>query len=172
MSTALDAYRALREDPRSPARPAVQAARIEIALSAGDLVTARAAPDDLERLAPEPCAPFLVALAACGDGAVRLAAGDARGALGRLRRAWTLWQHLDAPYEATRCRVLIGAACRALGDVDAARMESAAARVSFERLGAAPDLAGGPAPGRLTPRECEILRLVATGATTRPSRIG
>ena len=69
------------------------------------------------------------------------------------------------------CRQL-GDSARALGDVDAARMESAAARVSFERPGAAPDLAGGPAPGRLTPRECEILRLVATGATTRPSRIG
>jgi len=159
--------RALGEDPRSPTRPAVQAARIDIAVSVGDLATARAAADDLDRLATEPCAPFLAALAACGDGAVRLAEGDARGAIGRLRRAWTLWQQLDAPYEAARCRMLIGAACRALGDADAARMESAAARASFALLGAAPELAAGPAPGPLTARECEILRLVATGATNK-----
>ena len=173
--------RALDEDPGSAARPAIQAARIEIALTAGDVATARSAADDLGRLATEPCAPFLTALAACGDGAVRLAEGDARRAIGRLRRAWTLWQQLDAPYEAARCRMLISAACRALGDDDAARMESAAARAGFERLGAAPDLAAGPAPGlvaatsperrhdrqALTARECEILRLVATGATNK-----
>ena len=90
--------RALGEDPRSPARPALQAARIEIALAVGDLAAARAAAEDLELLATEPCAPFLTALAAFGDGALRLAEGDARGAIGRLRRAWTLWQQrLDAP---------------------------------------------------------------------------
>ena len=77
--------------------------------------------------------------------------------------------------------MLISAACRAPGDDDAARMESAAARAGFERLGAGPDLAAGPAPGlvaapsperrhdrqALTARECEILRLVATGATNK-----
>ena len=60
-------------------------------------------------------------------------------------------------------------------------MESAAGRAGLERLGAMGDLAAGPAPGPiagpladrqhdrqpLTARECEILRLVATGATNK-----
>jgi len=43
--------------------------------------------------------------------------------------------------------MLISAACWALGDADAARMESAAGRSGLERLGAMGDLAAGPAPG-------------------------
>ncbi|HJU00816.1 MAG TPA: response regulator transcription factor, partial [Actinomycetes bacterium] len=92
------------------------------------------------------------------------------------RRAWSLWQELDAPYEAARARVVVATACRALGDEDAARMELDAAREVFERLSAAPDLARvealtGAARSRagsgLTAREVEVLRLVATGRTNR-----
>ena len=92
------------------------------------------------------------------------------------RRAWSLWQELDAPYEAARARVVVALACRALGDEDAARMELDAAGQVFERLAAGPDLARvealtGLAPGRagggLTAREVEVLRLVATGRTNR-----
>ena len=66
-------------------------------------------------------------------------------------------------------------ACRALGDEDAATLELEAAREVFERLGARPvfgrvdDLLGGA--GRvahgLTPREVEVLRLVASGMSNR-----
>ena len=57
-----------------------------------------------------------------------------------LRRAWRLWQGIDAPYEAARVRVLISSACEALGDRDAAEieLEEARARRSCE-LGA-PDV--------------------------------
>jgi DNA-binding CsgD family transcriptional regulator len=166
--------RALAEDPASPARPRVQAARIEIALTAGDLATARTAADDLTGLAAEPAAPYLKALAAHCGGAVLLAEGDPGAAIPLLRRAWAWWQQVDAPYEAARTRLLVGAACRGLGDADAERMEIDAARVSLENLGAVVDLAsiargsaaGGPAH-RLSPRELEVLRLLATGATNR-----
>ena len=47
---------------------------------------------------------------------------------------------LDAPYEAARARVLIGLACRALGDEESAALELDAARRVFAELGAAPDL--------------------------------
>jgi DNA-binding NarL/FixJ family response regulator len=52
-------------------------------------------------------------------------------------------------------------------------MELDAARWAFERLGAAPDLAGLdsgsplPAAGGLTQREIEVLRLIAAGETNK-----
>ena len=70
----------------------------------------------------------------------------------------------------------IGLRYRALGDDDTAEMELDAARLVFERLEAAPDLARveeltGSAASQtaagLTPREVEVLRLVATGKTNR-----
>src|SRR5690606_28494151 len=83
----------------------------------------------------------------------------------------------EAPYAAARVRVLIGLACRALGDQDGADLELAAARSEFARLGAAPDLArvdalieGGDTPGPnhgLTQRELQVLRLVAEGGTNK-----
>jgi DNA-binding NarL/FixJ family response regulator len=92
-----------------------------------------------------------------------------------LRAAWRTWRELEAPYEAARSRLLIGLACRALGDEDAAAMELEAARAVLARLGAAPDLerlerlarpdAAGPAG--LTAREREVLRLLAEGEDTR-----
>ena len=107
-------------------------------------------------------------------GADRLAEGDAGPALASLRGAWQLWHELDVPHEAARVRVLVGLACLALGDEDAAAMEFTAARTVFVRLGAAPDLivlerlskenSGTPAHG-LTVRELQVLRLLATGKT-------
>jgi len=68
---------------------------------------------------------------------------------------------------------LIARACQKLGDGDAYTLEVAAARRTFEALGATPDLvsldanaAGGVLHG-LTPRELEVLRLVASGKSNR-----
>jgi DNA-binding NarL/FixJ family response regulator len=103
-----------------------------------------------------------------------LAEGDDRGACAVLRRAWTIWQELDAPYDTARVRLLMADACLRLADHDTAAMELDAARRVFEQLGATPllarvaELSGRPkAPGGLTPREMDVLRLVATGASNR-----
>jgi DNA-binding NarL/FixJ family response regulator len=93
-----------------------------------------------------------------------------------LRAAEKIWQDLDVPYEAARVRVLIGVACRDLGDDDIGGLELAAARRAFEHLGARPDVARvgelspRPAPttvGGLSARELEVLRLVAAGKSNR-----
>ena len=67
-------------------------------------------------------------MAAQARGEVALAEGDAQAALVALRRACEAWQELDAPYEAARARVLVGLACRSLGDEDTAALELEAAR--------------------------------------------
>ncbi len=144
-------------------------------LKTGDVGAARTATDTLAAIAQRSGASLLLATAARAEGDVRLAMGDARGALASLRQAAVLWQQLDAPYELARVRMGIGLACRALGDTDAATMELEAARRVFAGLGAAPDLAsvdtllGKPVerPGGLTGREAEVLRLLAGGKTNR-----
>jgi tetratricopeptide (TPR) repeat protein len=88
----------------------------EIALAAGDVDAARESADELSKVAADLDAPLLNAISAHARGAVLLSEGDARGALDPLRRAWRAWQELGAPYEAARARVLMGLACRELGD--------------------------------------------------------
>ena len=145
---------------------------IEVMLAADDIPAARTAADDLAAIADESEAPFLRAVAARARGAVLLAEGDHRGAIPELRRAWTTWEELEAPYEAARVRVLLGVACREVGDEDSAEMDIDAARRVFRELGAAPDLAmldarfppaAAAADHGLTSRELEVLRLVAAG---------
>ncbi|MGZ9161277.1 MAG: helix-turn-helix domain-containing protein, partial [Candidatus Limnocylindrales bacterium] len=142
----------------------------------GELAAARTASDALGELAATSGAELIDATAARAEGRVRLAEGDPRAALATLRRAWILWQALDAPYETARVRVLIGLACREIGDMDAAGLEFDGARRTFRELGAAPDLARVDAltgsgddsrPGGLSPREVEVLRAVAAGHTNR-----
>lgn len=157
-------------------RSRVLAASVEILLAAGDVAGAGAAVDELESVATDYDSVYLDAAAAEGRGGFLLATGDPAGACVALRRAWQAWQELDAPYEAARVRLSMAQACRELDDHDTADMEVDAARRVFEQLGATPalgralELSRRPAatpPGGLTPREVEVLQLVATGATNR-----
>ena len=145
---------------------------VEIMLAVGDVESARRACRELEEIAGMYESTMLAALVAHAEGAVRLADGDAQAALGALRRAGETWLALEAPYEIARTRVLVGEACRLLGDEEAADLEHEAARSIFERLGAKPDLARFEAPATtaahgLSRRELEVLRLVASGKSNR-----
>ena len=121
-------------------RSRVLAAFVEIVLSAGDVAAARPAIDELAELSSDLDAPYLRAVVESARGAVLLADGDFHGACQVLRRAWTTWQELDAPYEAARVRLMMAQACAELADHDTANMELDAARRVFEQLGANPAL--------------------------------
>jgi DNA-binding CsgD family transcriptional regulator len=151
-------------------------AYVEIMLALGDVEEAHSACRELEDISEGHESAVLGAMLAHARGAVDLAEGDARGALVALRHAWQVWQELEAPYEAARVRILIGLACRKLGDEDSAEMELDAARCVFQQLGAATDLARveelchtavPKAAGGLTAREVQVLRLVAAGKTNQ-----
>jgi DNA-binding NarL/FixJ family response regulator len=160
-------------------------AQVEIQLALGARDEARRACAELEEIAARlsaactrsgDSAAILGALAAEARGALHLADGEPQAALSPLRRAFQVWHQLAAPYLAARVRVRIAEACRALGDRDGCRLELEFAREVFLKLGAAPDVArvdaiaqakSADAPAGLTPRELEVLRLLASGRTNK-----
>lgn len=168
--------RAVTESADPLRRAVLLPAYVEIMLVAGELDEARTACDELETVAQHYSSGLLDAIAAYERGAVELAAGDAPRALELLRRALDAWRTLEAPYEVARTRLLIGEACLALEDADACALELEAALADFVRLGALPDAArierllGGTTNREshgLSPRELEVLRLLAAGKSNR-----
>ncbi len=156
------------------ARARLLAAQVEIALAASDLDGAGEACEELQSIAAAFGSSGLEAEALQSQGAVFLANDRPGDALGLLRAACRLWQELSAPYAAAKVRILLADAYRALDDQDAAVLELDAANEVFERLGARRDVAQvaelkgrSNLPSGLTPREAEVLRLVAGGQTNR-----
>ncbi|MDX6592694.1 MAG: hypothetical protein QOJ13_1890 [Gaiellales bacterium] len=170
------AIRRLERETTDPLKRAgLLAAYVEIMLKVGDAGEARDASAEFDEIAQRYRSGMLEAMAAHARGAVKLADGDAWAALVALRHACRVWQELGVPYEAARARVLVGLACREIGDADTAEMELDAAGETFRALGAEADLGRvetlsesvARAPGGLTDRELQVLGLVATGKTNR-----
>jgi DNA-binding CsgD family transcriptional regulator len=165
---------ALDETDEPTLRAPLLAAAVEILLATGDAAGPEKASLELQAIADQIGAPLLSATAARAMGAVAFASGDARSAATELGEALANWLVIDAPYEAARTRVLLADALRALGDEEAAASELEAAHQVFEHLGAGielrllgADAQGDAAAHGLTPREAEVLSLVATGMTNR-----
>jgi DNA-binding CsgD family transcriptional regulator len=168
--------RALAETPGQLERLDLLSAAVTIMLAAGDIDAAQQATAELAGIAAAYTGPGVQAELAAARGAVALSEGDATTALPLLRSAARSWREIDAPYAVATVSVLIGLACRAVGDEDAAEVELESARSTFTRLGARPDqqrveeLLHAPqtvGPSGLSAREIEVLRLVAAGRTNQ-----
>ena len=171
------AIRRVLDEPRDHVtRARTLGSCVEIMLAAGHADAAAEAAAELAAIASDVDVPVLRATAAHAAGAVSLDRGDPRAALDELRHACAAWGELQAPYERARSQLLLALCCRELGDRDTAELEADAARLTFERLGAAPDQARlralfpattPTAPGGLTTRQVEVLALVAAGKANR-----
>lgn len=148
---------------------------VEVMLAAEDVDAASSAAGILREIATKYRTTALEAEADLAQGAVHVKRGEPEAALHHLRQAHERWRLVEAPYEAARTRMLIGLACRDLGDQDTANLELEAARQALTDLGAGSALTEldritgvetGPTHP-LTERELEVLRLVATGMTNR-----
>ena len=156
------------------ARTRLLPAAVVIGVATGDLDAADEADEELRRAAEDFGSSGLIAAAAHARGEVALARGDAAGALRALLEARRCWHDVQATYDGALARVSLARAYRALGDETSAHAELEGARATLADLGAAPDVAavdallgGSSAPGGLSGREVEVLRLVAAGRSNR-----
>jgi DNA-binding NarL/FixJ family response regulator len=176
VDAAAAAMRRLASEISGPSRARILGPFVEIMIAAGDHESARTAADELAKIVMPVDSPWLAATRSQAKGAVLLAEGDAAAALTVLREAYDQWQLLQAIYESARVRVLIGRACRELGDQDTAQSHMDAAIRVFDRLRASVHVALGEKPGSrlesaratpLTDRELGVLGLVTEGRTNR-----
>jgi len=154
---------------RVPALELLVRARAEL----GELEAAGAAYAQLADAAERIGTPYM-------DGRAKLVAAELAMAGGDHERARCAWEdaldrfgEVEAPYDAARARLGLARALAALGRDEPAAATARAARDEFDALGAAHDVARAGAalrdePGRrslgdLTPRELDVLRLVAKG---------
>ncbi len=165
------AVRRLLAELKDPVRRSqILAAAVEVQLATGDTDGAAQLCEELRMIGETfGC----TALQAAGEYALataELAQGAPEPALQAARRAVEGWSQLSAPYEIAQSRRAVGQALRLLGDEESALADLTAARKTFADLGAGPAeqetaalLGEDSAPGGLSPRELEVLRLVAAG---------
>jgi DNA-binding NarL/FixJ family response regulator len=172
-AVALSGFRRALAEARVPnERADLLDALVEVALAVQDLVAADRAAGELADLAGGLGTAVPRAQSDRARGAVLLARGEAAAALGPLRSACAAFRSVDAVYETARTRLVLARAVKAVGDDDDSLVERQAAERDLARLGAEADLERlrRPTAARtnaegLSPRELEVLRLVASGAS-------
>lgn len=181
--------RSLAETSAATARARLLPAAGEAMLAVGTLERATEVARELAGISHYFGSVQLQAEALLLQGRILLAQRHPEEALVLLSRAREQWSSLGMPLEVARTRIPMAEACRSMGDVEGERMELEAARSSLQELGATAvlgragkPLESGPVPGPagqpdtasqtagggpISPRETEVLRLVATGMTNR-----
>jgi DNA-binding CsgD family transcriptional regulator len=175
-ATAADAAeRVLRRLPagnalhRMPALELLVRARAEL----GELDAATAACAELRTAAGAIGTPYVAGRAHLANAELAMARGAHQEARREYEDALDRFGEAAAPYDGALARLGLARALAALGRDEPAAAEARAARDEFGALGAAREAARAEAPlldeaerrglGELTPRELEILRLVAQG---------
>jgi DNA-binding NarL/FixJ family response regulator/tetratricopeptide (TPR) repeat protein len=132
---------------------------VRAGVAEGDMDAARQAAEELAAIAAAtPNAP-LRAAAALAEGRIAAAQGE-DAAVALIEDAADLLESAGAGYEAARARLELAAALRLAGREDAANRAESRARDVLAWLGAP---VGEQSVGGLSPRETEVLRLVARG---------
>ena len=154
-------------------------------IAEGELEDASGSLEELRAIAATVGTEPLQAIVAYAEGCLFSHQGDHTGACGRFEESANLFERNRTPFEAARARLQLAHTLLALGRRDPAAIALRAAGTVFEQLGAARHAAAariliqeldlkphgpiGPTArlGRLTPREIEVLRLVAQGLSDR-----
>jgi tetratricopeptide (TPR) repeat protein len=132
--------RALEADSIALERIRLLPAGVDIALSVGDIGTARTRAEELQSLAGRYQSSVFHGQAAHALGAVGVAEGKPDAAVKALTEALQHWKAADMPYEEARTRLQLALAYWDLGDTDLASLEVSSARRVFQELGARPDV--------------------------------
>jgi ATP/maltotriose-dependent transcriptional regulator MalT len=180
------AERFLRQSPAEDrwARAAALELLVRACAARSELGTGERALAELRSIAADAPTERLQAMASAAAGALATAGGDAELARRLLEDSVDLFARSAAPFEAARARLDLARVLRECGRAPEAFEEAEAARRTFADLGAGRDLerAAGFAAGLeqdageesepgldsgLTPRELEVLALVAEGLSNR-----
>jgi ATP/maltotriose-dependent transcriptional regulator MalT len=130
--------------------------------AAGDAHAAARAAEQVASAAARLATPYMLGRSGLVQGEVRSRAGDHDGARQASEDALDLFTACSAPYEAARARLLLADALDALGRRESAAAHARTAREALATLGARSG-AGGRSFDELSPREVDVLRLVASG---------
>lgn len=168
--------RALAAAEKPTERMRLLPAAAEIALAAGDVTSAAGHCTELGKLGEIYASDAATAVGAEVHATLALARGELEAALRDCSRAAVVWRRMPAPYRLARVRLLNARACAAMGDSETMRTEAEAALEAFRSLGAEPDAREAEAVLRtldprgknpLTPRQVQVLSLIAQGLTNR-----
>jgi DNA-binding NarL/FixJ family response regulator len=139
-------------------------------MAAGAPAAARAAATSLAEIAERLGTAAVRGSAALADGAAGIASGELERARIAMEDAVDRFDRAGAPYDAAIARALLAFALHASGRADRAAAQARLADAALNDLGASsptwiprPDLVAIDDPARLSAREREILRLMASG---------